>query len=306
MRETFFETIEEIAGARDDIFILTGDLGFKLFDSFKGKYPDRFFDVGVAESNMIGIAAGLALSGKQVYCYSIVPFLIMRAFEQIRIDVAYHNVNVKLIGVGGGISYGMEGYTHFGIEDFVLMRSLPNMTVVAPADPMEAKQIAKISCEYKGPMYIRLGKNGEKPIYKSIPDVQLGKAIKLHDGKDIAIFAIGHMVHVGLLVADMLKKRDISPTLVNVHTLKPLDVETVLKIADTHNVIFSLEEHVINGGLGSALAEVLSEKAYSGLFRRVAIPEIIKGTIGHADYLRDIYGLSPDKVYERIIKELSL
>jgi transketolase len=255
---------------------------------------------------MIGIAAGLALSGKQVYCYSIVPFLIMRAFEQIRIDVAYHNVNVKLIGVGGGISYGMEGYTHFGIEDFVLMRSLPNMTVVAPADPMEAKQIAKISCEYKGPMYIRLGKNGEKPIYKSIPNVQLGKAITIHDGKDIAIFAIGHMVHVGMFVVDLLNKRGIHPTLVNMHTLKPLDVEAVLKIAGTHSTIFSLEEHIINGGLGSAVAEVLSESAYSGFFKRVAIPEIVKGAIGHADYLRDIYGLSTDKVYDRIVKELSL
>ncbi len=304
MRETFFKTIEEIAATRDDIFILTGDLGFKLLDSFRDRYPERFFDIGVAESNMIGIAAGLALSGKQVYCYSIVPFLLMRAFEQIRIDVAYHNVNVKLIGVGGGVSYGMEGYTHFGVEDFALMRSLPNMTVVAPADPEEAKQIAKISTEYKSPMYVRLGKNGEKTIHKSTPDVQLGKAIKLLDGNDIAIFAIGNMVHIGLQVTDMLKRRGIASTLINMHTLKPLDKETISEVAGTHNAIFSLEEHVVNGGLGSAIAEVLSEGAYSGLYNRIAIPELSNNTVGHADYLRNYYGLSSERVYERILKEL--
>jgi transketolase len=306
MRETFFTTIEEIAGVRDDIFILTGDLGFKLFDSFRTKYPDRFFDIGVAESNMVGIAAGLALSGKQVYCYSIAPFLVLRALEQIRIDVAFHNLNVKLIGVGGGITYGMEGYTHFGIEDFVLMRSMPNMTIVAPADPMEAKQIAKISCEYEGPMYIRLGKKGAKRIHKSIPDVQLGKAMKLHKGKDIAIFAIGRMVHGGMLVVDMLIKRGITPTLVNMHTLKPLDVEAVIKVAGTHSVIFSLEEHIINGGLGSAIAEVLSEQSYKGKFKRIGIPMNLEKAIGHADYLREIYGLTPERMYDRIMKEIEL
>lgn len=304
MREAFFKTIEEVADIRDDIFILTGDLGFKLFDSFRGKYPDRFFDVGVAEANMIGIAAGLALSGKQVYCYSITPFLVMRAFEQIRVDVAYHNANVRLVGVGGGFSYGMEGFTHFGLEDLALMRSLPNMTVVAPADPMEASQIARIACEHEGPMYIRLGKNGDGPVHTSAPDIKIGKALRLREGKDIAIFAIGNMVLVGRQVAEMLKKRGINAVLINMHTLKPLDVATITEYCESHKAIFSLEEHIVNGGLGSAIAEVLSENSYKGLFKRIGIPEKLHNMIGRADYLREVYGLTPETIYNRIIKKM--
>jgi transketolase len=306
MRETFFTAIEEIAGTRDDIFILTGDLGFKLFDSFKEKYPDRFFDIGVAESNMIGIASGLALSGKKVYCYSIIPFLVMRALEQIRVDVAYHRADVKLIGVGGGISYGMEGYTHFGVEDLALMRTLQNMTVVVPADVREAQVLARISCDYDGPMYIRLGKNGDALIHETLPEMHIGEAMTLCEGKDVAIFAIGNMVHVGIMVCDMLTTRGISATLINMHTLKPFDTATVLKCSDTYAAIFSLEEHNISGGLGSAIAEVLSEQSYKGRFKRIGIPMTLEKVIGHADYLRDVYGLTPDKVYGTIMKELSM
>jgi transketolase len=227
----------------------------------------------------------------------------MRAFEQIRVDVAYHNVNVRLVGVGGGLSYGMEGFTHLGIEDLVLMRSLPNMTVIAPADPMEAKQIAKISCEYEGPIYIRLGKNGDDAVHNIFPDIQIGKALMLREGKDIAIFAIGNMVLVGRHVADMLKKRGIDVALINMHTLKPLDVKTIMEYCGSHRAIFSLEEHIVNGGLGSAIAEVLSENSYKGLFKRIGIPEKLHNTIGHGDYLRAIYGLTPEKVYDSIMKE---
>jgi len=304
MREAFFKTIEEIADTRDDIFILTGDLGFKLFDPFREKYPERFFDIGVAESNMVGIAAGLALSGKLVYCYSIVPFLVMRAFEQIRVDVAYHNANVKLIGVGGGFSYGMEGFTHFGLEDLALMRSLPNMAVVAPSDPVEARLLAKLSCEHEGPMYIRLGKNGDLEVHKAVPDIRIGKALKLREGKDIVIFAIGNMVNVGCQVVDMLKSKGINATLINMHTLKPLDAEAILECASTHRAIYSLEEHIINGGLGSAIAEVLSEGRYKGIFKRIAIPENFHNAIGHADHLREIYGLTPEKVCDQIVNTM--
>jgi len=304
MREAFFKTIEDIADTRDDIFILTGDLGFKLFDSFREKHPDRFYDIGVAEANMVGIAAGLALSGKQVFCYSITPFLVMRAFEQVRVDVAYHNANVRLIGVGGGFSYGMEGFTHFGLEDLVLMRSLQNMTVVAPADPVEASQIARIACEFEGPMYIRLGKNGDATVHSSVPDIKIGKAMTLREGKDIAIFAIGNMVLVGRQVSEMLKRHGIDATLINMHTLKPLDVETIVEYCGSHRAIFSIEEHIVNGGLGSAIAEVLSENNYKGFFRRIGIPAELHKTIGRGNYLREVYGLTPETIYNRIIKEM--
>jgi transketolase len=304
MRSTFFQILYELSQKKNDIFILTADLGFKLFDDFKSKCSERFYDIGVAESNMIGIASGLSLSGKNVYCYSIIPFLVMRAFEQIRIDIAYHNLNVKLVGVGGGFTYGLEGFTHFGLEDLALMRSLPNMTVVVPADPKEAEQLARISYEYPFPLYIRLGRTGEPFIHENIPNFQIGKAIILKKGRNIALFAIGNMVYVAKQIVNMLQNRDIHATLVNMHTLKPFDAETVTQIASTHEAIFSLEEHNINAGLGSAIAEVLSETKYNILFRRFGIPNRLENYIGRAEHLREKYGLTPEKIYEKILHEI--
>jgi transketolase len=158
MRDGFIEKLEKIAVLHDDLFLLTADLGFRLFDGFQANHPGRFIDVGIAESNMAGIAAGLALSGRKVYCYSIIPFLVMRGYEQIRVDIAFHNLNVRLVGVGGGFTYGLEGFTHFALEDLALMRALPNMTVVIPSDRAQAEALAEASYEHEGPMYIRLGR----------------------------------------------------------------------------------------------------------------------------------------------------
>lgn len=304
MRDTFFKTLEELAQNNEDIYVLIADLGFKLFDNFKAKFSDRFYDIGVAEANMIGIAAGLSLCSKNVYCYSIIPFLVMRAFEQIRIDVAYDNLNVKLVGVGGGFTYGLEGITHFGLEDMALMKSLLNMSVVVPADPLEAQCLAKISYEHKGPMYIRLGRTGDPIIHDNMPDFKIGKAIILNEGKGIALFAIGNMVYVGKQVVGMLAGKNINATLINMHTLKPLDVEIITQIASTHDGVFSLEEHNINGGLGSAIAEVLAENGYSGVFRRFGIPDKLNNFIGKADFLREKYELTPEKIFDNIIKKM--
>lgn len=303
MRASFFESLEELYQKNRDIFVLTADLGYKLFDNFKMKCKERFYDIGVAEANMIGIASGLALSGKNVYCYSIIPFLIIRALEQIRIDIAYHNLNVKMVGVGGGFTYGREGFTHFGLEDFALMRLLPNVAVVVPADPFEAKCLAKISCIYRGPMYIRLGKTGEPAIHNRTPDFQIGKPIVITEGKDIALFAIGSMVSVGKEVAGLLGEMGMNPTVINMHTLKPFDKATVNQIASTHKAIFSLEEHYTDGGLGTALAEVLLENRYGGLFKRFGIDRLNKN-IGNCDYLREKYGLNAEEISKKILKEL--
>lgn len=304
MRKAFFEVLDDIAATHGDIYLLTGDLGFNLFDSFRARYPDRFYDVGVAESNMIGIAAGLSLSGKNVYCYSIVPFLTMRAYEHIRLDIAYNNLNVKLVGVGGGFTYGLEGFTHFGLEDLALMRVLPNMTVVVPADPVEARQLAKISCEYPSPLYIRLGRTGEPAIHNDTCNFKMGKGMILSEGRDIAIFAIGSMVFEAKRAVDILRKEGITATLVNMHTLKPLDVDLINQCASTYDVIFSIEEHYIIGGLGSALAEVLCENSYQGKIVRIGIPEKLQGHIGNGDYLREKYGLTATKIFDRILGEL--
>ncbi|TLD40959.1 MAG: Transketolase, C-terminal section [Candidatus Jettenia ecosi] len=304
MRATFFSILENLYQDDKDIIILTADLGYKLFDNFQIISPERFYDVGIAEANMIGIASGLSLSGKNVYCYSIIPFLVMRAFEQIRVDIAYHNLNVKLIGVGGGFSYGLEGFTHFGLEDLALMRTLPNMSIVAPADPLEATCLANISYKHEGPMYIRLGKTGEPAVYDKIPNFQFGKAHIIKEGKTIAMFAIGNMVYIGKQVADLLAKKGLNLTLVNMHTLKPLDIETILQIASAHEILFSLEEHYVNGGLGSAIAEVLVENRCKCHFKRLGIPEKLGNYIGNADHLRHIYGLTPEKICEKILSEI--
>ncbi len=304
MRNAFFKALEESAGGNEDIFILTADLGFKLFDDIKRSCPGRFYDVGIAEANMIGIAAGLSLCGKDVYCYSIAPFLVMRAYEQIRIDAAYHNSNIKLVGVGGGFTYGLEGFTHFGLEDLSLMRSLPNMTVVVPADAFEARCLAIACSGHRGPMYIRLGRAGDPAVHRSSPDFRIGKAIVMSEGKGVAIFATGSMVHTAMEAVRLLKTKGIDATLVNVHTLKPLDIEAIKWAALDHDVIFSLEEHSVNGGLGTAIAEVISEMGYSGFFRRIGIEDAPRRPVGDAFHLRERHGLTAEGVSDAVLKAL--
>lgn len=304
MRATFFEELEDLYRHDKDMYVLTADLGFKLFDAIRSACRERFYDVGVAEANMASMAAGLSLCGKNVYCYSIVPFLIMRAFEQIRVDIDYHNLNVKLVGVGGGFTYGLEGLTHFGLEDFALMSSLQNMAIVAPADRAESLALARASHKYKGPMYIRLGRTNAPDVYKKMPSFRIGKAVVLEEGKRVAIFAIGDMVHAARQASSLLSKRGIRATLINMHTLKPLDLDLVSQVASTHDIIISVEEHNRRGGLGTAIGEALLERRYKGKFESIGIPHKIGTAIGSADYLRDVYGLTPEKIAGRIIQIL--
>jgi len=254
---------------------------------------------------MIGISSGLALSGKTVYCYSIIPFLTMRAYEQIRIDVAYHNLSVKLVGMGAGFTYGFEGYTHFGIEDMALMRAMPNMHVVVPDTIENAVAIAQLSYTYPHPLYIRLGRAGVKN-RDGRYNLEIGKGLTLFEGKDIAVFAIGNMVEPALQAIDSLKIKGISATLVNMHTLKPLDVDLIKQCLTTHKAVFTIEEHSIIGGLGSAVAEILAENSYGGIFKRIGIPEVLDSKIiGTADYLWHSYGLTAEKIGENIIGVLN-
>jgi len=304
MRDSFFKVIDDLSREKDDIYMLTADLGFGLFDNFRNKYPERFYDIGVAEAYMIGIAAGLALSGKNVYCYSIIPFLIMRAYEQIRIDIAYQNLNVKLIGAGGGFTYGLEGFTHFALEDLALMRALPNMTIIVPCDPSEAQEFARLSYDYNSPIYIRLGRNNEANIHQQKPNIEIEKGLILTRGNDVAIFSIGSMISVALDVHDILAKHGMGVSVVNIHTLKPLDEALIKRYSDEYNAIFTIEEHYISGGLGSAVAEVLVENSYSGIFKRFGIPLNLKKTIGNAEFRRNFYGLNAKNISEDILKVL--
>ena len=303
MRATFVKTLEKLADKNKDIFLLTADLG-KFFNDFKERYPDRFINVGVAEENMIGIATGLALFGKNVYCYSITPFLLLRPLEHIRVNICFENLNVKFLGAGGGLVYAKEGFTHQAIEDIAVMRALPNMTVVCPADLLEAEALAKESVNYKGPLYIRFGKDNSPPIHQTIPKIEIGKGIVLNRGKDIAIIATGSMVYNAKLVTGELIKHGIRPTLIDMHTIKPLDKDLIGKCARSNKLIFTIEEHSEINGLGTAVAEVLLKSGYRGLFEKIALPDKYISDVGSWEYLLKKYKLDAKGILNHILNKV--
>lgn len=301
MRTAFINTLLRRAKKDRNIFLLTADLGFKLFDKYRETLPNQFVNMGVAEQNMVSVAAGMALSGKKVYCYSMVPFLVMRAFEQIRVDVCNHHLNVTLVGVGGGLSYGFEGMTHHGFEDIAVMRSLPGMTVTAPGDPIECEAIVEESFDYKGPMFIRLGANNNPAIHKKGTEIKIGKGVVVREGTDACIVGTGSMLRFGVELVDNLNDNEVNASYVSMHTVKPLDDLLLRDLAGKYRAIFTIEEHSKIGGLGSAVSEYLLEIGYGGKFRRIGLPDSYCNEIGNYDFLRDKTGLTPEKMTEEII-----
>ncbi|WPK12394.1 transketolase C-terminal domain-containing protein [Lysinibacillus louembei] len=286
MRNTFINVLIEEAKKDDRICLITPDMGYSVVENFQTLFPDRFFNVGIAEQNAVGVAAGLALSGKIVYVYSIVPFVTMRCFEQIRVDVAYMNTNVRLIGIGAGLSYGPAGATHHSIEDIAIMRALPNMTVCCPGDPVEVKEIIKQSVLYNGPMYIRLGKNGEPNIHPENQKIEIGKGIKMTEGDDLMLITTSNMLEQGQLLVKELLNEGKRATLISMPTIKPFDSEIVIESLKNHTVIYTLEEHSKIGGLGSAVAEVIAENGLGIKLKRIGINDEFTHKIGSQNYLR--------------------
>lgn len=302
MRTTFINTLSEIAEKDPRVFLLTGDMGFSVFERFREHFPERFYNIGIAEANMVGVAAGLALTGKTVFIYSIMPFVTMRCYEQIRIDVCYHNLNVKIVGVGGGISYASQGATHHATEDIAIMRALPGMKVICPSDPFEAKEAVKAVIQTPGPAFIRLGKNNEPTLYPDRNEFGLGKGYVIRDGKDISIIATGNMVEAAVKVASTLSDQGIDTRLVSMHTVKPIDEALIKECLRDTKAIFTIEEHNIIGGLGSAVAEVVAEENNAGvLFRRFGIPDIFIKCVGDQQYMRNKLGLDTDQITSRIL-----
>lgn len=304
MRKIFINTLIKLAENDKDIYLLTGDLGFSVLEKFAEKFPKRFFNMGVAEANAIGTAAGLALSGKTVFVYSIVPFITMRCFEQIRNDLCIQNLNVKLIGVGGGLCYGTAGPTHHSIVDVAIMRALPNMTVFCPGDSLETKECVKSAISRQGPVYIRLGKSGESKVHQEIFHFEIGKGITIKNGNDITIIATGNILYNAKQVADKLINKGISCNLISMPVVKPIDKEIILKAAKKTKAIFTIEEHSLIGGLGSAVAEVLAESENKVLFRKIALPDKFCRDVGNQDYLRIKNGLSVEKILNNILLTL--
>ena len=305
MRTAFVEEITKLAKKDKNLWLLTGDLGFSVFDDFQKKFPAQYLNVGVAEQNLISIAAGLAMSGKKVFVYSISTFLTMRCLEQIRNDLCYQNLPVYLIGGGSSFSYSTFGCTHFPLEDFALMRVLPNMSVVAPGDPLEAKALIRDIYKHSGPAYMRIAKKGEPVIHKSKDQISLGKATRISSGNDVAVLVCGRQLPNALAAADALKKQGINCRVLSFHTIKPIDKIEVLKSARETNAIVTVEEHFSTGGLNSVVAEILVNERLSVPVVGVNINDEFPKGSGSQDYFLNKYGLTVSGISKAVVRALS-
>jgi len=300
MRTTFVNSFMEFLEDGHDIHLLTADLGFKMFDPIREKYPNRFTNVGVAESNMIGLAAGMAMRGVKVFCYSMAPFILFRTLDQIRVDLCHPQMPVILVAVGGGLHYSKEGMTHHAIEDIAIARALPGLTVMAPGDPVECKMLLEEAITLDGPCYLRLCGNDNTVIYEDSQTPTFGKISCLQPDGNVAIIANGEMLLCGKKVVDRLKKDGLMCRLYSVHTLKPFDDHTVKRIANECTTIITLEEHNLINGVGTAIAETLFSSGYQGKFRKFGIPDEYATVLGDKEWLRNYYGLG----YEMIALEI--
>ncbi len=304
MRDTFIRTLTELAKKNQDIEVVSGDLGFGVLKPFWETCPDQFINAGIAEQNLTSVAAGMALEGKTVFTYSIGNFPTLRCIEQIRNDCAYHNANVKIVCVGGGFVYGSLGMSHHATEDIAVMRSLPDVTVLCPGDLVEAEAVTRAIADYPGTCYVRLGRGGEKRIHEALPDFKIGKAIPVARGERIAIFSTGAIFEEIEEARELLKKADVNPTIYTFPTVKPIDTEVIKEIAASHEIIVTCEEHNLSGGFGSAVAEVLAELPSHARLVRIGMNDQYCTLVGDQKYLRHQYGMSGEKIAERILFEV--
>lgn len=305
MRNAFVRTLTALAKDDPSLMLLTGDLGFTVLENFRDTYPNQYLNAGVAEQNMIGVACGLALSGKRVFVYSIVPFVTFRCFEQIRNDLCYHHLPVCIVGVGAGYSYGHMGSTHHALEDVSVMRSLPSMTVVCPGDPLEVEGAVRAIATLNGPAYLRLGKAGEPILHdKDHFDFTLGKAIRMIDGRDVAILASSVMLDTAKKVAASLTDQNVSVRLLSMHTIKPIDRVAIEAAARETKLIVTIEEHSSIGGLSSAVAEVLSALPTHAPQLTFSAPDQFTDTVGSQNFLRARTSLDEKTITTSILSAL--
>ena len=302
MKSAFIETLSELAARDRHLMLLSGDLGFKVFDIFRGKYPGQFLNMGVAESHMISVAAGLALEGKRPVVYSIAPFLIMRPYEQIRNDICFHQASVILVGAGGGFSYGANGASHHALTDVALMRALPEMNVFTPADDYETKWCVETAYSQKNPAYIRLGRNVAPSIHSQVlrgKDIERG--VLLNDGDEIGILVSGFILPNAYQAARELMKRGYSVRLISFPLIKPLSEDLVEETFEQCSWVFTVEEHHLIGGFSGAVMEVaMAKRLPLEKLCPIAAQETAIYETGSHDYLRRKAGLSSESIVCRI------
>jgi len=302
MRTAFINQLIHEAKTNEKIFLLVGDLGFSVVEPFSELFPERYLNVGIAEQNMAGIAAGLAMEGYCVFIYSIGNFPTLRCMEQIRYDICYHNLNVKIVAVGGGFAYGPLGASHHATEEIGMLRTIPNLVVCAPGDPVEAKAVTTFVSNYNGPCYIRIGKAGEPLVHTEESDIKLsiGEILRIRKNGDTAVFSTGAMLKY---VVDFVDQNNIVASIYSFPFIKPVNKETLIDILNSYKKIITIEEHQAQGGFGSAILELindlLEEKKVSLLpsIKRIAIKDRFYSVAGSQDYLRKLAGLVLDKKF---------
>lgn len=302
MRTAFVETLCQLAADNPRIWLLTGDLGFSVLERFASAFPDRYVNVGVAEQNMTGLAAGLAHCGKVVFTYSIANFPTLRCLEQIRNDVCYHCANVKIVAVGGGIAYGAAGYSHFALEDLAVMRSMPRMTVLAPGDPVEAALATRAMINWDGPCYLRLGKAGASVVHRQPPEFAVGRAFRLRDGDDVTFISTGALLPEVVGAADILAAQGAAAGVLSCPTVQPLDATSILAAAKRSRRMVVVEDHGPIGGLSDAVGRLLAEEHPTPLLCLTidTAALLARGVVGSQAYLLHQHGLSAPQLADRV------
>lgn len=303
MRSAFVEELVRIAGEDDRVVLLTGDLGFTVVDAFTEAHPGRFFNVGVAEQNMVGVATGLAEAGFVPFCYSIATFATLRPLEFIRNGPLLHGLPVRIVGVGAGLDYGVNGVTHYALEDVAIMRSQPAMTVLTPADPDQARSALRATWELDGPIYFRLGRAGD-PVPGLDGRFELGGLEQVHRGDDVVIFALGTSASAALGAAEILDRRGVGASVELVSTVQPLSAEGVVAAIGPRKTAVTVESHYRVGGLGSLIAEIVAEAGIDCRLLRVGVDRMPVGTSGSDIYLTGLLGIDAEGIAGAVLDQL--
>lgn len=307
MRDSFVAALTELAPQHPELLLLTGDLGFGVLNNYMARFPRQFLNVGVAEQNMSGLAAGLALEGYCVFTYSIGNFPTLRCLEQIRNDICYHGANVKIVCIGGGMSYGPVGFSHHATEDLAILRSLPGMLVLSPCDLWEAAEATRYLVAHRGPAYLRLDKSAAQVDRRFGETFRPGYIRTVREGSDVTLAATGGILEEVLLAADALAELGIHCRVLSVHTIKPLDTDTLAAAASETGGIISIEEHAVDGGLGGAIAESLMEAGvFPGFFVRMGLRNTFSSFIGSQQYLRKVYSLDAASIHRIVSARLGV
>jgi transketolase len=302
VRSAFVRALVDEAERDDRIVLLTGDLGFMALEPFRDRFPDRFFNMGVAEQNMVAVATGLAEGGYVPFCYSIVPFAVLRPYEFIRNGPVLHGLPVRIVGMGGGFEYGTAGPTHYGIEDIGAMRLLDNMTVIAPADAEQAATVVPRLAEVPGPVYLRLGKNDRLSVPGLNGRFDFGRVQKVREGSDLVIFAMGSIAPSVVVSADRLEEEGISATVAIISSVNPRPVDDILALTSTFPMAATVEAHVTVGGIGSLVAEIIADNGVGCRLLRLGVDRPYGNRGGSEAYLHEMHGLSPAAIADRIAK----